>query len=643
MAAARSTGRAELVRISAPSSATGSATPHRTPQPRTALRNPSAPSRKPFAIPAAIAVTTVAGGAVLRIAGLWWVAILLAVAGWVAVDFAVRNSPLRNELVIWAAFAAASAAGSALGFAGVGLLTAVAAAAGTVRLATHPALRTRRDDLRRAAEREAFLSARKAAWPAVAEAQGMPHVDCYAIRDDRGVGHTYRLRVPHGYTLNLDSQQLNNLTSRLERRAGEVTFTADPDGYLWLGELHVQEMDPRKAFDLLAQQPAESICEPGKVGPYRDSEPYGLVMYDQEVGATNLLVAGASRIGKSELMLRLMELYQQAPDLAWLVADGAQGRDFRFFSGSVFRYIDQPADFLRLLETFWHLLLRRERLMADRDWQVWEPSADEPVYVLLIEEGPRFASSNQGEELGEWLQKMALRTGAAGIKIILIAQVTNGPGVWSWRFRRMLQDRIQFAMGEGAAESVLNGGGVELLTMDDKGQFVAETPGHRRGIPVVSRRVEKDNRPVIAEAMAECNARPDAEWAEAEKALDQQKAAIAHPTPTMVSDTTVEGEIAQVRDLPTVRPGIILPVVVPDAPKGPVLSGSRAEEVCREAMRKAAPSGGMARQALEEMTGWGRSKVMKDLVHPWMRAGLAESVGQGRDTRYVWTAALPSA
>ena len=631
MAAARATGRAELVRISAPDSATSSAP---TPQ----VRTRSARSATPFALPSAIAVATVAEGAVFHGMGLGWAGLLVAVAEWVAADFAVRSSPHRGELLGCAGVAAAIAAGTALGMAGIGLLAVVAVPAAAIRIITHPATRAAKEVAREAAERDAHLADLARTFPDAATAIGWAHLRLRQVVDT-GVGYKYRAMVPEGYTVMDLRHRVDELTSALRLKRGQVSVVLDDD-YTHLVEINVREQDPRTAVEEAADLRVRSIAEPALIGPYADAQPFYDEMFTRDNGSTEIVIHGFKGKGKSSLVWRQLDVRCEADDVAWLFADGAEGRDFKPLIGKVFRYVDNPAAFLDLLQTLLVDQGRRARQMAEFGWRVWRPSAEHPAYVLVIDEAPTFAASDQGPEIEECLFTLLGKNRATGITVEVLTPVATGKGVFSPRVKRLFGGRVQFPTPGGPfSETVLDDAPkADVFKKAPKGTFLAEMPHEARGLPVTAIWTPDDAREEIAEKIAQHGARPEAAWEAAEQSRVRADAALKESTrqvPALSDSGVLVGEIVAVREDARIEPVFDLPK------QRPAVAKADAEPLIRQALREAGPAG-LSRTELDDLLGWKRTWT-QDVIRPMVDARIVRPVGEGRARRYVLASTISPA
>ncbi|MBL7487061.1 hypothetical protein [Frankia sp. AgW1.1] len=632
MATSRTNARAELVRISAPDSAID-------PAPAPQVRTRPARSAFPFAMPAAVAVAVVAEGVLFHAAGLGWLGLLAAVAEWVAVDVAVRRNPYRTEMLGWAGFAAAVAAGTALGVPAFGLLAIIAVPAAGVRIVTHPATRLRKEAAREAAEREGRLANLGHGFEGVATAIGWAHLKLYTPVVDTGVGYKYRVMVPEGHTVADLRHRVDELTSALRLKRGQVTVILDED-YTHLAEINVREQDPRRAIEQAVDLRVRSITEPALIGPYDDAEPFYDELFTRDNGAVEMLVHGFKGKGKSSFVWRQLDQRCEAPDVAWLFADGAEGRDFKPLVGHVFRYVDTPAGFLDLLETLLVEQGRRARYMAERGWRVWKPSADNPVFVLVIDEAPTFANSNQGPEIEVCLFTLLSKNRATGISIEVLTPVSTGTGVFSPRVKRLFAGKVQFPTAGGpfdetVLETAPKAGAFKKAS---KGTFIAEMPEEARGIPVVTIWTPDDAREEIARQIAQNAARPEAVWEAAEQSRARADSALMESVrqpPAVADDGVLTGEIVAVREDARIEPVFDLPK------KRPAVAKADAEPLVRQALREAGPAG-LSRSQLDDLLGWKRTWT-QDVIRTMVDARIVRTVGDGSARRYVLAAALTPA
>jgi hypothetical protein len=587
----------------------------------------------------ALAVTA---GAVI---GNWVVVLVGGLVTLIAVDHMVarRRSAVRyrKDILGGAAVMVLLALGAASGMsAKLVLFAAMVAVAGAVRVARHPATRARKDQARRKAEREAKLAGLAASWPAAATSAGWPHLHLVRLLDD-GVGHTYEVEAPNGQTVDGLRRAINALTSALRVERGMVTVEEDAT-YPWLAKVHVREEDPRVAFEDLPDEPVDSVADPLMIGPYADGQPYYDRVFVHGHGSVDEITAGSKGGGKSSRVWRKLKVLRKAPDVAWIFLDGAKGRDFKPVARSVFRYVDDPAAALDLLRTAVIVQRNREQYMADMGWRVWRPSADLPVYVLVIEEAATFASSEHSQAIQDNLGILMTKNRATGFSIELLSQGVSGRAIFAPVLRRLFAGRVQFPMNENDETVLSHSLKRGAFDRAPKGSFIAETWEENRGIRVETLWTPDSERPDIAFDMGQNNAFPEAEW----EAAEQERARVGsaargsvRAVPAEAENGALEGVVLGDRPAVTMRPGIRMLPVLPEVEKGPELTESEVDRRFWEEM-EAAGSRGMARSEVELIAGKGRTWVDKKLLRPAVASRRVQIVGQGKNTRYVLASAI---
>jgi hypothetical protein len=589
-----------------------------------------------------VAAACVAAGAAAHGRVPVWAVLVAAGAAVAAVDVAVSRRSLtatdRGSLRLGAVVAAAIAVAAATGALTPRLVVLVGAVTGiaTVRVARHPALRA-------AIARRSYIEDLGRGWPAVATCIGQPHVGLNGPVVDRWPdGHTYPVRVPKGMTIDFLVRMVDELTSALGRRRGDVQVELDAD-WNTLAYIHVREGDPHKGLSAEQMDPeVTSVADPLLIALYDDAAPFYLRIFDREIGGIDVLVAGDKGSGKSSLLIRELKLIVRVPDVTILVADGAHGRDLGPWETCFYRYVTDPKALLDLVRTLCALVDERERTMRRKGWRVWKPSRRHPVILLVIEEMKVFAGSEYGPDIADCLKYIATRNRATGIVIEGLTQYPNGRNVFSHEVRKGMDNRFQFRMGE-SSKLVLEKPPRDSIPRTMKGAFHAEAHGDDRGMRARVVWTPDEDRLATIRQWAGKQARIDEEWAAAEQATSRPAASAAGATtrraqqPEVSPDgaVVVEGEILAVRD-------VSFPPVYAAPQKRPEMEWDEAKETFRTMLKQAGPDG-VTRRQVEQRTGWRRTSVRDHLITPAMDAGWVVYQKRGREHVYVLTReAIPS-
>jgi hypothetical protein len=613
---------AELVR-------TTSATPPQ--QVRTRPRN------SPYlAVPLAVAAASLAVGVTARAEQVrWWEVAIAAAVAVVLADLAAARHGLadsdRKQILTGAVLAVGVAVASAISPLNLRTLAGVLAvvAVATVRVAHHPSVGHRRV----AEARRIWLDSLAAEFGAVAARVGWSHLRLNGI-EDWGHGHTYRVQVPRGYTIDRLKSAEDTLTSALGRRRGEVTVMIDKE-WPTVGAIHVRESDPQAALteDNLNPQ-ITSVADKLLVALYEDGRPFYLRLFDLLVGGLDILIVGTKGAGKSSLIIRILKLLLRVPDVTFIVADGANGRDLGVFADNncFYRYVTTPRDLLSLVRTLCPLVDERERVMNQKRWRVWRPSKKHPILVLLIEEMKVFALSEYGPQIKTCLEYVSTRNRATGIVIVGATQYpggSNGKNTFGHEVRKGMENRFQFRMGESGGMGVLGRPLRRRITSQEKGRFQAEAYMEDRQMHAQVIWTSDEERLALAEEWGGKQARPDDEWNLAEQRahrapvdLTKKEKPARKPTPPGVIEgecTVQDVTFAVVRELPKKR-----------AP----MDWEEAAETYKELLRQAGPVG-VQRQDVEAATGWARTKLREEVIAPSLDARWATYQRRGRQHFYV--------
>jgi hypothetical protein len=580
------------------------------------------------AVPAVCAAACLAGGAAAHGRVPVWAVVVAAVVAVAAVDVAVSRRRLtatdRGSLRLGGVAAAAVVVAAATGTMTLRLLLLVAAVTGiaTVRIARHPVLRA-------AIARRSYLEGLAQGWADVAEAIGQPHLRLNGPVIDRGHGHTYRVCVPKGMTIDFLKRMDAQLTSALGRRRGEVRVELDREWHT-LAYIHVREGDPHATLTADVLDPKiESCTDRLPIARYEDDGSLlYLWLFHPEIGALHTLLAGSTGWGKSSLLIRILKLLVRARhgNVALWVGDGAQGKDLSAWKGCFDQYTQDPKRLLGMVRMLSKEIDRRGQVIAERGWSVWRPSRQDPAVLLIIDESRWFADSTYGPLIAAAIADIVSRGRACMVGAFIATQYPNGRNILGLPVRKESSNRVCTHTNEPDS-FVLSKGQNTKHGLKTPGDIFAELVGEERDLPAhVIWTSEEDRATTIAEwggkqAFGVC-------WEIAQEMAQEGKQEPADVQTSPDGQKVVEGEVL------TVRPNVQFHPVY-DAPKRRAeMDWDEANEVFRAMLNQAGPDG-VTRRQVEEKTGWKRTRVRDQLITPAMDAGWVAYETRGREHFYV--------
>lgn len=274
------------------------------------------------------------------------------------------------------------------------------------------------------------------------------------------------------------------LESLMNAPRRSVTIEADGDN----PNAAVADCSPTGALAALEWdgQPLVSITEAAFQARYSDGSIERSQRWEPNVGGKHKLRAGMTRSGKSVSMKYDACLYGPAEDVVLWLIDRKGGVAFRPLAPLADWFAVDEDECVAMLEAAVRICDARSAYMAEQGWDVWQPSREHPVIMLMIDETARLLgfqapSSVQGRAL-----KAAIEVGQLGAGVgVLIDPATQFPtleALGSSQFREQLGITECYRQrSEGTAQHFLPNApvGVEPahIRADRKGEHFVDAEG----------------------------------------------------------------------------------------------------------------------------------------------------------------------
>jgi S-DNA-T family DNA segregation ATPase FtsK/SpoIIIE len=421
------------------------------------------------------------------------------------------------------------------------------------------------------------------AWPELAGNMGLPGSKIASIVIDAW-GWTGRIILRKGTTAGQAINQLPAIESGLGIQPGKARVTPDPtraDRAI----LRVIEKDPH-AQPIAWKPPASTtIKDPVDTGLDEEGTPVLI-----NVLRRNVLIAGMTGSGKSGIENICQGKFAQCPDVEPWGIDMKAGMELQPWAETIYRLATTPAQAVALLAEGIAELDRRAAILTALGLRTWEPTPDDPVIVILIDEYAELPAEAQ-----DHADSIARRGRAPAVNLIIATQRPTQAAMGGNAVRSQMDVRICLRVRERRDTDLILGAGslaagwdAHALTLP--GTFLLSDPEHT--IPRRARAYEMTDAQVRAHA--------------ARHAIPGRPAGPGSAEPP---------------------PGRRLRLVTGNDQAG-------ADEALWDALSHAGPHG-VTPKALAEATGRGRTWVHGQLRH-YAAAGRVTQVGYGR-----WRAVTP--
>ncbi len=251
-------------------------------------------------------------------------------------------------------------------------------------------------------------------WPELSEDMQLGGSHVHRAEADK-TGFTFTVELRAGMIAADAVANLSRIESVLQTRPGAVRVLPDPDRAN-RAFVRVVNRDPLVAPIPWPGSSADSVTEPVTLGLFDNGEPVRLAIVGEHV-----LIGGATGRGKSGLLNAILaELSVRGDAVVWGI-DMKLGLELAPWRAVLGRLATTADEARALLSAANRVLDARARLLADRKGRKWEPSPDEPVLVVAVDE--RAELSADALALLERLARMGRAVG-----IVLVA-VTQRPSV----------------------------------------------------------------------------------------------------------------------------------------------------------------------------------------------------------------------
>jgi DNA segregation ATPase FtsK/SpoIIIE, S-DNA-T family len=294
-------------------------------------------------------------------------------------------------------------------------------------------------------------------------------------------GWTARVLLRRGQTVRAVVDQMASIESALATRPGAVRIEPDPtDARAFL--LRVITSDPHAKPigwpGLVAPDPAASITRPVVVGVFEDGTPVAVPLLRRHV-----LIGGTTGAGKSALLAVLLAILTGCPDVTVWGADLKQGMELAAWQRCLHRLATTPDQAAALLADAVAELDRRAELLATLGGRVWQPTAQAPALVIVVDEYAELPDTAR-----QSADSIARRGRAVAVTLLVATQRPTQAAMGHGAVRSQMDVRVCLRVRERRDADLILGQGAHTAGWHPEnlirpGTFLISAPEHSHPRP----------------------------------------------------------------------------------------------------------------------------------------------------------------
>ena len=307
------------------------------------------------------------------------------------------------------------------------------------------------------------------AWPEMAENIGLPRSRIASVVVDAW-GWTARVILRKGTTAAQAIEKLAAIESGLGLRPGSARAIPDArraDRFI----LRVIETDPHAQPIPWPGPSITSIAHPLELGLFEDGRPVRVMILRR-----NVLVGGMVGAGKSGIINVILAALAACGDVMIWGVDLKGGMELQPWAQCLARLAVTPREAIELFKDAITELDRRAALMAARGARLWEPSADMPALVIVVDEYAELPAEAQ-----DYADSLARRGRAVAVNVLAATQRPTQEAMGNNAVRSQMDVRIclrvrerrnvDLILGQGSFHS-----GWHAHTLTQPGAFLISSP-----------------------------------------------------------------------------------------------------------------------------------------------------------------------
>jgi S-DNA-T family DNA segregation ATPase FtsK/SpoIIIE len=289
-------------------------------------------------------------------------------------------------------------------------------------------------------------------------------------------GWRARFRLGRGQTIDDVRARLAAIESGLGVFRGAARVYPTPDGLAHRFELRVLSADPHAGAITWPGPSVASITEPVDLGPFEDATPARVLFLRRHA-----LLGGVSGSGKSGGLNVLMGNLTACTDVVIWAIDLKRGMELGPWASCIARLATTPAEARALLADAVAVLEARAASLAASGLRTWQPSAERPALVILVDEYAELA--DDAPDAAACADSIARRGRAVAVTLIAATQRPTQKAMGQGALRSQMDIRISFRVRERKDVELILGQGMlaagwHAHTLNAPGKFLVSAPEH---------------------------------------------------------------------------------------------------------------------------------------------------------------------
>lgn len=299
-------------------------------------------------------------------------------------------------------------------------------------------------------------------WPVMAEKLTMPRVRRGPVQETE-TGRKWRFWWDAGdFTKAAFKSRARELESALGIPEGRIRFEdvkttsglKDPNAIVVMENTEADILKGSVKFDhpTMARFTDEMF-----IGYREDNSKHKVVWYHEEFGGLHTLAAGATGSGKSGLYNLVLAESAYCPDLVRWGIDAKGGMALRpwapLFDWLLTDTEDDGAVYW-MLSALKKLLDARSKHAAEQGWSCWQPSAEHPVLLLVVDEAAEVFGLD-AFDVNALLNSVARMGRAAGVLLLIATQHPTVEAIGSTQLTRNIRRRFCFSVEDQEAQRIV--------------------------------------------------------------------------------------------------------------------------------------------------------------------------------------------